>query len=250
MPALMAGCDALVENAGGLTSLEAMRAGLAGRQLPAHRRPRPGEHGPHGRGRREPPGPRRLTSSSTPSSRSPRRAGSGRPGRCGTGHVPRPSGPPDPRGGAGPRAGASPAPAGGLRRAGRRPPSSLAAALAWTGLTSGVDVAAAAAGRRRRPSRRRAPTMVAYVGVRLNAAELADRTIGGRPAAHGPHRHRRQRHRPDRARRPSGSWPPWASTWPAAGGATGPDGAGHDARPDALDPRPQRRRSGPGCSAI
>ena len=28
MPALMAACDALVENAGGLTSLEAMRAGL------------------------------------------------------------------------------------------------------------------------------------------------------------------------------------------------------------------------------
>ena len=28
MPALMSGCDALVENAGGLTSFEAMRAGL------------------------------------------------------------------------------------------------------------------------------------------------------------------------------------------------------------------------------
>ena len=28
MPSLMAACDALVENAGGLTSLEAMRAGL------------------------------------------------------------------------------------------------------------------------------------------------------------------------------------------------------------------------------
>jgi hypothetical protein len=50
------------------------------------------------------------------------------------------------------------------------------AALAWTGLTSGVEMAAAAVGAGvAHPGA--GATMVAYVGVRLNASELADRAI-------------------------------------------------------------------------
>ena len=59
MPALMAACDVMVENAGGLTANEAFAVGLPGRHLPAHRRARQGQRRGHGRARRHPLRPHR-----------------------------------------------------------------------------------------------------------------------------------------------------------------------------------------------
>ncbi len=174
MPALMAACDALVENAGGLTSLEAMRAGLPVVSF----QPIAG-HGRENTTRMAEAGVSRLAGDATELSQALEELTS--TGRARTAQV---------------QAGramfrdsadrltleAALAPLAPLRR----PPAAsvgravaavvVAAGLAWTGLTTGVDVAAASVGAGvARPGD--GADMVAYVGVRLNAPELADRTI-------------------------------------------------------------------------
>ena len=54
MPALMGACDAMVENAGGLTANEAFAVGLPGRHLQGDRRSRQGQRRGDGRDRRHP----------------------------------------------------------------------------------------------------------------------------------------------------------------------------------------------------
>ena len=246
MPALMAACDALVENAGGLTSLEAMRAGLPVVSF----QPIAG-HGRENTARMAEAGVSRLAGDATELSQALEEltstgTGTHRPGTGRTGHVPRQRRPPDPRGRPGPAGPAAP-PARRVRWAEPSPQSSVAAGLAWTGLTTGVDVAAASVGAGvAHPGD--GADMVAYVGVRLNAPELADRTIaaelqrmhftavvdsatalsephgGPRPGGHG--RRRGQR----RARRPPGVGRPRR-------------------RSHAVDPGPQRCRRGPAARA-
>jgi UDP-N-acetylglucosamine:LPS N-acetylglucosamine transferase len=175
MPALMAGCDALVENAGGLTSLEAMRAGLPVVSF----QPIAG-HGRENTDRMAEAGVSYLAASSddliealgTLTTAGPARAAQIAAGQAMF------------------RAGADRltlAAAATIEpvRVRRQPAVYVArtaaallgvAALAWTGLTSGVEVAAAAAG----AGVAHAPagaTTVAYVGVRLNALELANRAV-------------------------------------------------------------------------
>jgi UDP-N-acetylglucosamine:LPS N-acetylglucosamine transferase len=175
MPTLMAGCDALVENAGGLTSLEALRAGLPVVSF----QPIAG-HGRENTGRMAEAGVSYLAATSDDLI-----------GALGTVTT------------AGPARVAQIAAGQAMFRAGadrltvaaaatiepvrvRRQPAAYAvraaaallavAALAWTGLTSGVEVAAAAAG----AGVAHAPagaTTVAYVGVRLNSLELANRAV-------------------------------------------------------------------------
>lgn len=175
MPSLMAACDALVENAGGLTSLEAMRAGLPVVSF----RPIAG----HG-----------VENTSTMASlRVSRLAGTVpelvtaldalcRPGpdRSAQVDAARSMFVSD---GARLALAAADAPASGrtvparpvVRRALRVTTSAAAAAgLAWTGLTTGVGVATAVGAGVAHPVA--GATGVAYVGVRLDSAELADRT--------------------------------------------------------------------------
>jgi UDP-N-acetylglucosamine:LPS N-acetylglucosamine transferase len=173
MPALMAACDALVENAGGLTSLEALRAGLpvvSFQPIAGHGRENTARMAEAGVSRLARDASELIEALSVLTS-----AGRARTDQVETG-----------------RAmfrdsadrltlEAALAPLAPRRR---RPAAFVgravvavvvAAGLAWTGLTAGVDVAAASAGAGvAHPGA--GATMVAYVGVRLNAAELADRT--------------------------------------------------------------------------
>jgi UDP-N-acetylglucosamine:LPS N-acetylglucosamine transferase len=177
MPALMVACDALVENAGGLTSLEAMRVGL-----PVVSFDPIAGHGVENTSAMDAVGVARLAGD-----RTQLRAAL------------------DELTAAGPvreaqvdRAGAmfrSP-PADAVLDATRiavAPPSiarrsaSLAmrtavatvvvAAVGWTGLTTGVAMATYAGAGVARPARLAIP--VAYVGVRLTAAEVADPAVDG-----------------------------------------------------------------------
>jgi UDP-N-acetylglucosamine:LPS N-acetylglucosamine transferase len=174
MPALMAACDVLVENAGGLTSLEAMRAGLpvvSFQPIAGHGRENTTRMAAAGVSRlaRDPAGLRAALEELTS------------PGRARTRQVE-----------AGwemfrdsadrltleaamaPLAPLRPRPAASVGRAVAA--AVVAAGLAWTGLTTGVDVAAASVGAGvAHPGG--GARMVAYVGVRLNAAELADRSV-------------------------------------------------------------------------
>ncbi len=174
MPALMSACDALVENAGGLTSLEAMRAGLPVVSF----QPIAG-HGRENTARMAEAGVSRLAH--TPDELIDALQALTSPGADRTAQVE--------TGRAMFRTGADQltleAAASVPATLPRRPAAyigraaaaiALAAALAWTALTSGVDVAAAAAGVGvAHPGA--GAEMVAYVGVRLNATELADPTI-------------------------------------------------------------------------
>jgi UDP-N-acetylglucosamine:LPS N-acetylglucosamine transferase len=174
MPALMAACDALVENAGGLTSLEALRAGLPVVSF----QPIAG-HGRENTARMAEAGVSRLARDAAELSDALQVLTA--PGRARTTQV---------------EAGramfrdsadrltleAALAPVAPQRR---RPAAYVgravaalvvAAGLAWTALTTGVEVAAASVGAGvAHPGA--GANMVAYVGVRLNALELADRSI-------------------------------------------------------------------------
>ncbi len=175
MPALMSGCDALVENAGGLTSFEAMRAGLPVVSF----QPIAG-HGRENTARMDAAGVSRLATSpdglltalrilSTPG---PERAAQVAAGQA----IFRQDADLLTL-----EAAASVAPVRLRRRptayVGRAAAALAAvAALGWVGLTSGVEVAAAAAGAgvAHPPA---GATNVAFVGVRLNAEELASRPV-------------------------------------------------------------------------
>ena len=175
MPTLMAGCDALVENAGGLTSLEALRAGLPVVSF----QPIAG-HGRENTAGMAAAGVSRLASDTDElldaldlltSSGAPRtdqiNAGWAMFRTGAEGHVL--------------EAAAVVQPIRLRRRpvtyVGRAAAAVIAvAALGWTGLTSGVEVAAAAVGAGvAHPAA--GYTTVAYVGVRLNAPELASHTV-------------------------------------------------------------------------
>jgi hypothetical protein len=170
MPALMSGCDALVENAGGLTSFEAMRAGLPVVSfLPI------AGHGRANTASMDAAGVSRLASSpdelvdtlatlTTPGPVRARQVAAGQAlFRRGADTLTL-------------EAATSVAPVPLRRRpaayVGRAAAAMVAvAALGWTGLTSGVEVAAAAgAGVAHPPA---GASDAAFVGVRLNAQELA-----------------------------------------------------------------------------
>ena len=177
MPALMAGCDALVENAGGLTSLEAMRAGLPVVSF----QPIAG-HGRENTARMAAAGVSRLASDpddlidalGTLTAAGPARSAQVDAGRA----MFRTSA-------AALTVAAAASSVAEPARLSRRPALHagraaaaiiLVAALGWVGLTSGVEVAAASVGAGVAHPAAGAST-VAYVGVRLNGMELADRTI-------------------------------------------------------------------------
>jgi UDP-N-acetylglucosamine:LPS N-acetylglucosamine transferase len=174
MPALMSGCDALVENAGGLTSFEAMRAGLPVVSF----QPIAG-HGRENTTRMDEAGVTRLAKSpeeliealdsltSPGPARSEQIAAGQALFRRGADTLTLEA--------------AASVPPGPLPRRPAAYASRIAAAviavaaLGWTGLTSGVEVAAAAgAGVAHPPS---GATDAAFVGVRLNAPELASLTV-------------------------------------------------------------------------
>jgi processive 1,2-diacylglycerol beta-glucosyltransferase len=174
MPALMSGCDALVENAGGLTSFEAMRAGLPVVSF----EPIAG-HGRENTAHMDAAGVSRLAASPEEliqalvslTSPGPARSGQVAAGRALFRH------------GADTltlQAALSIAPGPLPRRpaayVGRIAAAMIVvAALGWTGLTSGVEVAAAAgAGVAHPPA---GATGTAFVGVRLNAPELASQAV-------------------------------------------------------------------------
>jgi UDP-N-acetylglucosamine:LPS N-acetylglucosamine transferase len=175
MPALMSGCDALVENAGGLTSLEAMRAGLPVVSF----RPIAG-HGRENTARMSEAGVSRLAANpedlvdalealtSPGAARSAQVAAGQAMFRTGADTLTL-------------AAAAAVVPIPVRRRpaayAGRAAAAVITvAALGWTGLTTGVDVAAAAVGAGVAHPPHGAST-VAYVGVRLNARELASNSV-------------------------------------------------------------------------
>jgi UDP-N-acetylglucosamine:LPS N-acetylglucosamine transferase len=175
MPALMSACDVLVENAGGLTSLEAMRAGLPVVSF----QPIAG-HGRENTRRMAAAGVSRLAADREELVRSVLTLTSDGPARdeqveraqamfrsdpaelvLATAGLPRTAAP-------GPRP---------IVATARAAAALLAvAAMGWAALTSGVEVAAAAAGV---GVAHPAPGVsgVAYVGVRLDRAELVDPSI-------------------------------------------------------------------------
>jgi UDP-N-acetylglucosamine:LPS N-acetylglucosamine transferase len=175
MPALMSGCDALVENAGGLTSFEAMRAGLPVVSF----QPIAG-HGRENTTRMHAAGVSRLATSPdglvaalrTLTTAGPERAAQVAAGqaifRQGADLLTL-------------EAAASVEPVPLPRRpavyVGRAVAAMVAlAGLAWIGLTSGVEMAAAAAGAGVAHPPAGATNSV-FVGVRLNAQELASRPV-------------------------------------------------------------------------
>jgi UDP-N-acetylglucosamine:LPS N-acetylglucosamine transferase len=175
MPALMSACDALVENAGGLTSLEAMRAGLPVVSF----QPIAG-HGRENTARMDQAGVSRLAL--TPDDLVGALDELTSPGEARSAQIA--AGQAMFRVGADSLTLATAATAGPVPRrrrpavyAGRAAAALIAvAALGWTGLTTGVDVAAAAvgAGVAHPP---RGATTVAFIGVRLNARELASASV-------------------------------------------------------------------------
>jgi hypothetical protein len=184
MPALMAACDALVENAGGLTSLEAFRAGLPVVSF----RPIAG-HGKENTAAMATAGVSRLAATpeqlveelstvTAPGLARSRQVAAGRAMFRGdaaaivvetAGREPAAS-----ADGAAPEVTVRRRPAFVAARAAAA--AVAAVALAWTGLTSGVEVAAAAVGAgMAHPVPGAGP--VVYTGVRLTDAELLDPTI-------------------------------------------------------------------------
>ncbi len=174
MPTLMAACDALVENAGGLTSLEAMRAGLPVVSF----QPIAG-HGRENTARMAEAGVSRLAGDARELSdalQALTSAGRPRTTQVETGRAMfRDSADRLTLDAAmAPIAPLGRGTAAYVRRA--IAATVVTAGLGWTALTAGVDVAAASAGAGVAHPAGWA-NMVAYVGVRLNASELADRTI-------------------------------------------------------------------------
>jgi processive 1,2-diacylglycerol beta-glucosyltransferase len=177
MPALMAGCDALVENAGGLTSLEALRSGLPVVSF----RPIAG-HGRENTARMAAAGVSRLAADADELARALvalTSAGAARAAQVDAGRAMFRSG------AAALTLAAAAAATPDLARARRRPAAIAGrgaaailalAALSWAGLTSGVEEAVAAAGTGVAHPAAGAGTVV-YVGVRLSAMELSDPTI-------------------------------------------------------------------------
>ena len=176
MPALMAACDVLVENAGGLTSLEALRAGLP----VVSYQPIAG-HGRHNTQRMHDAGVSRLASDR----RSLHSALEALTVDCAerreqveAGRAIFRDSPTDLILSAGPAYASAPAGARTARRAVRVTMGGLlAAALGWAGLTSGVAMATeAGAGVLQPPA---GIQTVAYFGVSLSTAEASDPRIGG-----------------------------------------------------------------------
>jgi processive 1,2-diacylglycerol beta-glucosyltransferase len=171
MPALMAACDALVENAGGLTSLEAMRAGLpvvSFQPIAGHGRENTAGMAAAGVSRlaNDPPSLTAaldaLTGPGAPRDEQVNTASAMFRADAADIVASVASGPP------------APVPA-------RKPVLTVAkaaaallatAALGWAGLTSGVALAAEAGAGVAHPVGHQAD--VAYIGVRLDAAELSD----------------------------------------------------------------------------
>jgi processive 1,2-diacylglycerol beta-glucosyltransferase len=175
MPALMVACDAIVENAGGLTSLEAMRAGLpvvSFDPIAGHGVENTEAMDAAGVARlaRDPSALREalaaLTSSGPDRTAQTARASAmfrSPPAEAVLGAVALP-----------PRVISS-----ARRRAGRALRATFAgagvAAVTWAGLTTGVAMATDAGAGVARPARVAGP--VAYVGVRLTTADLADPAV-------------------------------------------------------------------------
>ena len=173
MPALMGACDALVENAGGLTSLEAMRAGLPVVSF----RPIAG-HGKENTAGMAAAGVSRFATDASSLAdalgalTAPGQARDEQVGRAGamfradaadlvTGIAMGPVYQPPRR-----------RPALAVARAAAA--IAATASLAWLGLTSGVAVAAEAGAGVAHPVGNHA---VAYIGVRLDSAEMADASV-------------------------------------------------------------------------
>ncbi len=174
MPALMVACDALVENAGGLTSLEAMRAGLPVVSF----QPIAG-HGKENTAGMAAAGVSRFAADAASLAdaldvlTTPGLARDQQVGRAGDMF----------------RAEAAELVAGMAAASAYQPPArrpalavaraaaalAAAASLGWLGLTSGVAVAAEAGAGVAHPVSKNAT--VAYVGVRLDSAEMADPTV-------------------------------------------------------------------------
>lgn len=172
MPELMVACDALVENAGGLTSLEAMRAGLP----VVSYRPIAG-HGRENTAAMAAAGVSRLAVDANDLASTLARVT--RPGLerhqlISRGQAMFASDPASHVTDTAALADTLPAPARRRRRTRVRIAAALAgvAGLTWTGLTVGVGVAAAAGLGVAHPQPDAG--QVAYLGVRLNAADLAD----------------------------------------------------------------------------
>lgn len=175
MPALMAACDALVENAGGLTSLEAMRVGL-----PVVSFDPIAGHGVENTGAMDHVGVARLAGDADALGRlltALTEAGPEREGQIRRAEAMFRSSPAD----AVLDAAAAPVPARSTtrRRIARTFRTAVAAvavtAVGWAGLTTGVAMATDAGAGVAHPSH--IPVPVAYVGVRLTASEVADPTI-------------------------------------------------------------------------
>ncbi len=175
MPALMAACDALVENAGGLTSLEAMRVGL-----PVVSFDPIAGHGVENTLAMDAAGVARLAGD--PAALASALAEMTAPGPARDTQVARAramfrSPPAD----AVLEAAAVPvvepsAARRGVGMAFRTAVSGIAvAAVAWAGLTTGVAMATEAGAGVAQPAR--SPIPVAYVGVRLTAEEVADPAV-------------------------------------------------------------------------
>ena len=172
MPALMVACDALVENAGGLTSLEAMRVGL-----PVVSFDPIAGHGVENTSAMDAVGVARLARDAD--GLAVALSDLTEPGAARAAQIAN----------AASMFRSSPAdtvlattswplaqPSAARRRAGLAVRAGVAgvvaAALSWTGLTTGVAMATYAGAGVAHPARLELP--VAYVGVRLNAAEVAD----------------------------------------------------------------------------
>jgi processive 1,2-diacylglycerol beta-glucosyltransferase len=174
MPALMAACDALVENAGGLTSLEAMRAGLpvvSFQPIAGHGKENTAGMAAAGVSRFAPDAASLADALDLLTAPGPAR--DQQVGRAGDMFRAQAA-----------DLVASIAVTPAHRRPARRPGLAVAraaaavaavASLGWLGLTSGVAVAAEAGAGVAHPVGKNAT--VAYVGVRLDSAEMADPTV-------------------------------------------------------------------------
>jgi UDP-N-acetylglucosamine:LPS N-acetylglucosamine transferase len=177
MASLMVACDALVENAGGLTSLEAMRVGL-----PVVSFDPIAGHGVENTTAMDAAGVARLAAD--PSRLGDMLAEVTAPGASRTAQVARAAAmfrfaPADAVLEAATQPAVRPSPARrGAALAFRTAVTGLAVtAVAWAGLTTGVAMAAYNGAGVAHPGRLGVP--VAYVGVRLTASEVADPTVDG-----------------------------------------------------------------------
>ena len=175
MPALMAACDALVENAGGLTSLEAMRVGL-----PVVSFDPIAGHGKENTSAMDAAGVARLATDAAQLAailHEVTTAGAARDHQVERASAMFRTVPANVVLDAAPLA---PAPVSAARRVARRAvrvttAGAAAGAVVWSGLTTGVAVATEAGAGVMHPAVGTAP--VAYFGVRLDSYELASPTV-------------------------------------------------------------------------